>query len=94
MVDITTSTISWKSIDEPIEVTNIDVLAAMAETDPNENHGTKHWYVSYGGHDYPLKHIVGRAIAHATGTERREPHTNRGVKLVEELGFTTIKIED
>lgn len=94
MTEITAATIEWPNLDEPIAVTNVDILAAMAETDPNETHGTKNWYVSYGGHDYPLKHIVGRAIAHETGTERREGHTRRCADLVEELGFTATKIND
>lgn len=91
MVELTSSTINWGSLDEPIAVTNVDVLAAMAETDPNETHGTQHWYVTYQDQEYPLKHIVGRAIAHSTGTERREGHTKRCINLVEDLGFTTSK---
>lgn len=93
MTELTATTLEWGEADEAIEITNLDVLAAMAETDPNEARETGNWYVGYNGQEYPLAHVVRRAIAHATGEERREFSTDHGVELLETLGFATRKLE-
>ncbi|MFA1612165.1 hypothetical protein [Halobellus rubicundus] len=91
MTELTTATIDWSGTDEPIALTNIHILTAMAEMDPNESKGERSRYVKFGGFEYPLKYTVGRAIAHATGEERRDFHSDRGEELLEQLGFETVK---
>lgn len=93
MTELTTAIIDWSGTDEPIAITNIDVLSALAETDPNKSQGERTRYLEFGEHEYPLKHIVSKAIAHATGEERGGFHSNRAESLVEELGFETVRKE-
>lgn len=93
MTELTAATIEWTGTDEPIAVTNVHVLTAMAETDPNEPQGERTRYVKFGEYEYPLKHIVGRAIIHATGEEKEGYHSDRAENLVEELGFETVRTE-
>ena len=91
MEELTAATLDWSGVDKPIAVTNVDILAAMAETDPNESKGARTRYVEFGGHEYPLKHVVERALVRAGGPETSTFHSDRAEDLVEELGFEAVR---
>ena len=93
MNEIKTATLELSDRDEPIVLTNINILQAMAADDPSENHNTKNWYIGYGDYDYGLKWIVARAAEHATGesVSSRKFHTDSAKEVVEELGFNIVE---
>ena len=80
-------------MDEPIAITNLHLIAAMAETDPRDRHGERSWCVTDREVDYSLKHVVSRASEYPIGEEHSRFHTRRAAKLVENLGFTTTEKE-
>lgn len=89
-----TSVIDWKSADGPYAVADDHLLEAMAASDPNETHGSWRLFIKYRGQEYPLNHIVGRAIeiGNAVELEQYSFHSRRrGKRLAEELGFEVVE---
>ena len=89
-----TSTIDWRSADGPYAVADDHTVEAMAASDPNETHGSWKLFIDYRGQEYPLNHIVGRAIeiGNDVELERYGFHSRRrGKRLVEELGFEVVE---
>ena len=71
----------------------VDVLRAMAASDPNENQGSWSWFVEFEEHEYPLKYIVRRSTEFATGDKVESFYPDDAAEPLEELGFTTIHKE-
>ena len=91
-----TSVIDWRSTDGPYAVADDHIVGAMAASDPNKSHGSWKLFIDYRGQEYPLNHIVGRAIeiGNDVELERYSFHSRRkGKRLVDELGFEVVERE-
>ena len=84
-----------------IQITNLDILHALATLDPCEDHRARTWYVKYGEHDYPLKETVRRAVEHAPENPAPENLNEEGrlsfypdrsgKRLLNSLGFDPVE---
>lgn len=87
MVEIHTTTFKGTALSQ------IDVLRAMAASDPNETKRSRTWFVKFEGQEYPLNHIVRQSTQFATGDKVESFYPDEGAEAPEELGFGPIHKE-
>ena len=87
MAEIPTTTFKGTAL------SRIDVLRAMAASDPNETKRSRSWFVEFEGQEYPLKHLVRQSTQFATGDKVESFYPSDAAESLEELGFDTIHKE-